>query len=183
MTRPRLIAGLAIPIALAIAIVLVLFTNRDPEPPPTTAAAAPTTPPTTQPTQDQWLKIVRQIVEYRHSLFENPQPELLERIYDRRCPCYTQDYQSLLDLQRRGLHYDDQGVEVRSAKLVGRARDPSKPIIAVEVVTRQLPQVLVDRDGKTIKETPGSRPTKTIYNLIRGQDNVWRAYLIYKGLN
>jgi hypothetical protein len=183
MTRPRLIAGLTIPVALAIAIVLVLFTNRDQQSPPTITAAAPTTvPATTQPTQDQWLTIVRQIVDYRHSLFENPQPGLLENIYDKRCPCYAQDYRILVDLQRRGLHYSDKGTEVRSAKLVGRARDPKKPIVAVEAVTRQLPQVLVDRSGKAVKETPGSQPSKTIYNLIRGSDNVWRAYLVYKGL-
>jgi hypothetical protein len=107
----------------------------------------------------------------------------LEQIYDKRCPCYAQDYKILLDLQQQGLHYNDKGIEVRSAKLVGKARDPKKPIVVVEVVTRQLPQVLVDSSGKIVKETPGSGPTKTIYNLIRGRDNTWRAYLIYKGIN
>jgi hypothetical protein len=183
MTRPRLIIGLAIPIALALTIALVLFTNHDATSPPTPTVAASTTPPTSQPSQDQWLMVVRQIVEYRHSLFENPRPELLERIYDKHCPCYTEDYKTLSDLQRQGLHYEDRGIEVRSAKLVGRARDPKRPIVAVEVVMRQLPQALVDRSGKIVKETPGSRPSKTIYNLIHGEDNVWRAYLIYKGLN
>lgn len=183
MTRPRLIIGLAIPVALALAIALVLFTSRDETTPPTPTVAASTTPPTTQQPQDQWLTIVRQIVEYRHSLFENPRPELLERIYDKRCPCYAQDFKILSDLQRHGLHYNDEGIEVRSAKLVGRARDPRKPIVAVQVIARQLPQALVDRNGKTVKETPGTRPSKTIYNLIRGEDNIWRAYLIYKGLN
>jgi hypothetical protein len=183
MTRPRLIVGLAILIALAVAIALVLFTHQDETVPPTPTVAAPTTPPTTQPPQDQWLRIVRQIVDERHALFENPRPELLERIYDKRCPCYTEDYKALSDLQRQGLHYEDKGIEVRSAKLVGRARDPKKPIVAVEVVTRQLPQMLVDRHGATVREIPGSRPSRMIYNLIRGEDNVWRAYLIYKGLN
>jgi hypothetical protein len=180
MTRPRLIAGLAIPIALAVAIVLVLFTNRDSAPPPTTVAAAPTTPPTTQPTQDQWLTIVRQIVEYRHTLFENPQPEALRNIYDTNCACYQQDLQALSDLRNRGLHYNDEGTRVRSAKLVGRARDPSKPVVSVEVVSQQLPQVLVDGSGSVVERKPGSAPIKIVYQLIRGADSRWRVFQIFR---
>jgi hypothetical protein len=181
MTRPRLIAGLAIPVALAIAIVLVLVTNRDQQPPPTITAAAPTTvPATTQPTQDQWLTIVRQIVDYRHSLFENPQPQSLKNIYDTNCACYKQDYQVLTDLQRRGLHYDDEGTKVRSAKLVGRARDPSKAVVSVEVVSQQLPQVLVDGSGSVVDRIPESAPVRTVFQLIRGADQRWRVFQVFR---
>jgi hypothetical protein len=181
MTRPRLIAGLAIPVALAIAIVLVLLTNRDPEPPPTITAAAPTTvPPTTQPPQDQWLTIVRGIVEYRHSLFENPQPQSLRNIYDKNCACYQQDFRVLTDLQRRGLHYDDGGTTVRSAKLVGRASDPSKAVVSVEVVSQQLAQVLVDGSGSIVNRTPASAPSRNVFQLIRGTDNRWRVFQIFR---
>jgi hypothetical protein len=181
MTRPRLIAGLAIPVVLAIAIVLVLATNRDPASPPTITAAAPTTvPPTTQPTQDQWLTIVRQIVDYRHSLFENPQPQSLKNIYVTNCACYKQDFQILTDLQRRGLHYDDEGTKVLSAKLVGRARDPSKPVVSVEVVSQQLSQVLVDGSGSVVDRTPASAPLRTVFQLIRGADHRWRVFQVFR---
>ena len=60
MTRPRLIVGLAIPIALALAIALVLLTHHEDTSPPPATVATSTTPPTTQPPQDQWLRIVRQ---------------------------------------------------------------------------------------------------------------------------
>ncbi|HVD13514.1 MAG TPA: hypothetical protein VNK73_03620 [Actinomycetota bacterium] len=181
MTRPRLIAGLAIPVALAIAIVLVLFTNRDQESPPTITAAAPTTiPPTTQPPQDQWLGIMRQILDYRHSLFVNPRPELLKEIYDVGCPCYSDEFKQLTDLRQQGLHYNDRGTEVQRTKQIGSARDPAKPVVAIEVTSRQFPQILVDRSGKVIRQSPASTLRKNIYELIRGADGRWRVYLVYR---
>jgi len=187
MNRYRLAVGIAVPLVLAVVLILVLL-NQDggDQPTPPTVAAASTTTPTTPPSPttgaEDWLATMRQLMAFRHSLFTDPRPELLGEVFDRRCPCYAQDYKELTDLRRRGLHYDDQGVQVQSAKLVGKARDPSKPVVAVEVVTRQLPQALVDAEGKVVRELPGSGPTKTIYNLIRGADGRWRAYLIYRGL-
>jgi len=188
MNRTRLAAGIAVLLVLAVVLVLVLNRDGGDQPAPTTAAAASPTPPTTQANPpsttrgEDWLAVMRQLMAYRHSLFTDPRPELLGEVYDRRCPCYGQDFKELTDLKRRGLHYDDQGVRVQSAKLVGKARDPSKPVVAVEVVTSQLPQTLVDAQGKVVRELPGTGPTKTIYNLIRGADGRWRAYLIYRGL-
>jgi hypothetical protein len=188
VSRSRLAVGLAIPVLLAVALALVLLNRGGDGTPAPSTAATPTVPPTTRATPttgggEDWLAVVRQLVAYRHSLFANPRPELLGEIYDPRCPCYAQDAKALTDLERQGLHYGDQGIQVQSAKLVGKARDPSKPIVAVEVVTRQLPQVLLDRDGKVVRRQPGSGPVTTIYNLIRGADGRWRAYLIYRGLS
>jgi hypothetical protein len=180
MTRPRLIVGLAILIALAVAIALVLRTHQDETVPPTPTVAASTTPPTTQPPQDQWLRIVRQIVDERHALFENPRPEALKDIYHPNCSCFKQDQQALADLQRRGLHYDDQGTSVRSAKLVGRARDPSTPVVAVEVISQQLPQVLVNSSGNVVERIPKSAPTRTVFQLIRGADRRWRVFQVFR---
>jgi hypothetical protein len=181
MTRPRLIIGLAIPLALAIAIVLVLFTHHDgTSPPPTTVAAASTTRPTTQPPQDQWLTIIRQIVAERHALFENPRPEALKDIYHPNCSCFKQDQRTLADLQRRGLHYDDQGTTVQSAKLVGRARDATTPVVAVEVISQQLPQVLVNSSGNVVERIPKSSPTRTVFQLIRGSDHRWRVFQVFR---
>jgi hypothetical protein len=179
MTRPRLIAGLAIPVALAIAIVLVLFTNRDQGSPPTITAAAPATiPPTTQPPHDQWLTIVRQIIDERHAIYQNPQPELLQQIYDRNGPAYPKEYQTLVGLKQRGLRYEDQGVEIRDAKLVGKAQGTTG--VAIEVTSREFPKALVSTNGKVIKTEPGSPPTKIVYNLIKGGDQRWRIYVVYK---
>jgi hypothetical protein len=181
MTRPRLIIGLAIPITLALAIALVLFAHHDDtSPPPATVAAASTTPPTTQPPQDQWLTIIRQIVAERHALFENPRPEALKDIYHPNCSCFKQDQQMLADLQRRGLHYEDQGTTVRSAKLVGRARDASTPVVAVEVISQQLPQVLVDSLGNVVERIPKSAPSRRVFQLIRGSDRRWRVFQIFR---
>jgi hypothetical protein len=179
MTRRRLIAGLAIPVALAVAIVLVLVTSRDPESPPTTPAAAPTTaPPTTQPAQDEWLTIVRQIVEERHAIYQNPQPELLSQIYDRNGPAYPKEYQTIVGLRQQGLHYRDQGVEIRDAKLIGKAQGTTG--VAIEVTSREFPKALINADGKVIRTEPATPPAKVVYNLIKGSDQRWRIYVVYK---
>jgi hypothetical protein len=178
MTRPRLIAGLAIPVALAIAIVLVLVTNRDPESPPTIAATPTTAPATTQPAQDKWLTIVRQIVEERHAIYQNPRPELLARVYDQNGPAYPKEYQTVFGLRQQGLHYRDQGVEIRDAKLIGKAQGATG--VAIEVTSREFPKALVNADGKVIRTEPGSPPAKLVYNLIKGSDQRWRIYVVYK---
>ena len=182
MTRPRLIAGLAIPVALAIAIVLVLFTNRDQQPPPTITAAAPTTvPATTQPTQDQWLTIVRQIINERHALYARPEPDRLGEIYDRGCPCYKQEHAALEELKQRGLHYDDRGVEIQRAKLISQGKQGR--LVAVEVVSKEYPRALKDQAGRIVEQSSGSTNVKTVFELIRGSDDRWRVYFLYRPSN
>ncbi len=179
MTRPRLLIGLAIPIALALAIALVLFTSHDNTSPPTPTVAASTTPLTTQQPVDQWLTIVRQIIDARHALYASPDPERLAEVYDKGCPCYKKEYPVLADLKRRGLHYEDRGVEVQRAKLISRAQQGT-PLVAIEVVSREYPKILKDRTGKVLEQSSGSANLKTVFELIRGSDNRWRVYFLYR---
>jgi hypothetical protein len=117
------------------------------------------------------------ILTYRHYLYEHPQPNLLPQIYDKRCPCFTQERNALADLQRRGWKYTDQGVKVLSAKLLGRAAT-NRSILAVEVVSRTPQQTLIDRAGRVVQRKPGSGPSKTAYQLLRGSDGRYRVTLI-----
>ncbi|HEY2960606.1 MAG TPA: hypothetical protein VGM21_20745 [Actinomycetota bacterium] len=178
MTRPRLIVGLAIPIALALAIALVLLTHHEDTSPPPATVAASTTPPTTQPPQDQWLMIIRQIVAERHALYQNPQPELLGRIYDKNGPAYPKEYQTLRALKQQGFRYEDQGIEIRTARVVGRAQGAVG--VAIEATTREFPRTLIAGDGRVIRKEPGSPPTKVVYSLIKGDDQRWRIYVVYR---
>jgi hypothetical protein len=180
MTRPRLLIGLAIPIALALAIALVLATSRDNTSPPTPTVAASTTPLTTQQPVDQWLTIVRQIMEYRHSLYTNPNPALLGRIYQKRCPCYEQEQKALIELQQRGWRHNDKGIEVLRTKLLGRGVNKTPPVVAIEVIGRGYPQVVVDGAGKVVKKEPGFSSTRFIYELTQESDRQWRVSLIIK---
>jgi hypothetical protein len=189
VTRSRIIAGIAIPVALAIGLVVILLLQgRHP-----TGQAAPTTtavpsasvppPPTTskpnppKATGENWLAIMSDILTYRHSLYENPQPNLLDQIYDKRCPCYAQERSALADLARKGWRYNDNGVKVLKAKLLGRATTNSS-IVAVEVVTRSSRQVLTDGAGKIVEQKAASGPMKTPYQLLRGTDGRYRVTLI-----
>jgi hypothetical protein len=187
MNRTRLAAGVAIPVLLAVVLAVLLLQGHRPA---GEAAPAPTVAPTmtapspitTQPeppkaTGENWLAIMRDILTYRHSLYENPQPNLLDQIYDRRCPCYTQERKALADLERRGWRYNDKGVTVLKTTLLGRAAGNTS-IVAVEVVSKSFPQILVDRTGKILERKSGSPATKTPYELLRGKDGRWRVSLI-----
>jgi hypothetical protein len=152
---------------------------------PATTTVVPTTvprPTTTQvnppkATGEDWLAIMRDILSYRHQLYENPQPNLLDQIYDHRCPCYAEERKVLADLQRHGWRYDDRGVAVLKAKLIGRAAG-SASIVAVEVITQSFPQVILDRNGKTIERKSEASVTRTPYELLRSNDGRWRVALI-----
>ncbi len=183
MTRSRLVAAIAIPVLLVVGLVFTFLHGRHPtgEAAPTTVAATTSVPPppitTPNPpkaTGDNWLAIMSDILTYRHYLYEHPQPNLLAQIYDQRCPCYQREHQELDDLSRRGLHYDDDGVEILSAKLLGQAKGrPSD--VAVETLVRTRTQVLVDTHGDVVKRMRGSGPTYHDYELIHGPDGRWRV--------
>ncbi|HEY5988378.1 MAG TPA: hypothetical protein VIV12_18670 [Streptosporangiaceae bacterium] len=184
MNRTRLAAGVAIPVLLAVVLAVLLLQGHRPAgeaaPAPTVAPTTTAPPPiTTQPeppkaTGENWLAIMRDILTYRHSLYENPQPNLLDQIYDRRCPCYAREHRVLTHLRSRGLRYDDQGVEILKARLLGRAKNrPSDVAVEVLVLTRT--QILVDKAGKLVKRTPASSPNYQDYELLRGPDGRWRV--------
>jgi hypothetical protein len=188
VTRSRIVAGIAITVVLTVAVVVGLSTQgRHPasEAVATIEGPATTTPPpqtTTKPspsnaTGENWLAIMSDILTYRHSLYENPQPDLLDQIYDKRCPCYAQEGAALQDLVRKGWRYNDHGVKVLRAKLLGRAATNSL-IVAVEVVSRSDKQVLVDGSGKIVEQKAASGLMKTPFQLLRGSDGRYHVTLI-----
>jgi hypothetical protein len=179
VSRSRLAAAIAIPLLFALGLVFTFLQGRHPagEAAPTTVAPSSSIPPpptTSKPnppkaTGEDWLAIMSDILTYRHQLYEHPQPNLLSQIYDKRCPCFAQERNVLADLQRRGLKYTDQGVQVLSAKLLGRAAT-NRSIVAIEVVSQTPQQTLIDRAGKIVQRKAGSGPSKTAYQLLRGTD-------------
>jgi len=175
---------------LAIVLAVLLLQGRDPAdeaapvvtvaptttlPPPTTAQIAPP-----KATGEDWLAIMRDILSFRHSLYENPQPNLLDQIYDPRCPCYAHERKALADLERRGWRYNDKGVIVLKAKLRGRGVGNSS-IVALELIIQTAQQVLLDRNGGILQQKVASGPTKMTYELIRGRDGRWRVSFVVVG--
>ena len=185
MTRPRLLAAIAIPIALAVVLVLVIINSRiqDGSPPPTGASVAPaTTAPavkSTVPTRpatrgEDWSSIIKEIIRYRNSLYENPRPELLVNIYDKKCPCYKREYDELNQLKQRGLRYEAGAVEVVRVKFYGRApQDPKR--VQLEVFSKTGSQSILDKSGKIVSHLPATKETRYVYQLQLGNDNQWRV--------
>jgi hypothetical protein len=190
MNRTRLVVGIAIPVLLAIVLAVLLLQDRRPASEATPAATvAPTTtvpPPTTirsEPPKargEDWLAIMRDLLSYRHYLYENPQPNLLDRIYDHRCPCHAQERRVLADLERRGWRYQDKGVTVLKTKLRGRGVGNSR-IVALESVIKTAQEVLIDQNGGILRQKAASGPTKMTYELIRGEDDRWRVSFVVVG--
>jgi hypothetical protein len=190
MNRTRLAVGIAIPVLLAIVVAVLLLQGRDPAGEAAPAATvAPTTtslPPRTsqvappKATGEDWLAIMRDILSYRHSLYENPQPNLLDQIYDPRCPCYAQERKVLADLEHRGWRYNDKGVTVLKTKLRGRGVGNSS-IVALESIIQTAQQILLDRNGRVLQQKAASHPTKMTYELIRGKDERWRVSFVVTG--
>jgi hypothetical protein len=184
VSRSRLAAAIVIPVLLAIGLAFTFLQSRriasvvatTPVTPSSSIPPAPTTSNSNPPEAagEDWLAIMTDILTYRHQLYEHPEPDLLSEIYDKRCPCYEREFQELHDLQRRGLRYGDDGVEILQAKLLGQAKDrPSD--VAVETLVRTRTQVLVDANGNVVKRVPGTAPTFQGYELIRGPDGRWRV--------
>jgi hypothetical protein len=184
VSRSRLAAAIAIPLLLALGLAFTFLQGRHPagQAAPTTVAPSSSIPPpptTSKPnppkaTGEDWLAIMSDILTYRHQLYEHPQPNLLSQIYDKRCPCYQREFQELNDLERRGWRYDDEGVEILKAKLLGQAKDRPADV-AVETLVRARTQVLVDAHGVVVKRVRGTGPAFQDYELIRGQDGRWRV--------
>jgi hypothetical protein len=187
MNRTRLAAGVAIPVLLVGVLAVLLLQGRHPAgeaAPAQTVAPTTTAPPpiTTQPeppkaTGENWLAIMRDILTYRHYLYENPQPNLLDQIYDRRCPCYAQERRALADLERRGWRYNDKGVTILKTTLLGRGTG-QPPSVALDVVERVHPQVLLDRAGKIRDQKPGIAAKTITYELVQGADHRWRVSFV-----
>jgi hypothetical protein len=186
MNRRRLAVGIAIPVLLAIVLAVVLLQDGRPasEAAPVTTVAPSTSPPPTtakvQPpkaTGDDWVAIMRDILSFRHQLYENPQPNLLDQIYDRRCPCYEQERKALADLERRGWRHNDKGVTVLRAVLLGRGNG-TPPSVALDVIERIYPQVLLDQSGAVRERKPGSAARTSTYELVQGSDGHWRVTFI-----
>jgi hypothetical protein len=187
VSRSRLAAAVAIPLLLAIGLAFTFLRGRQPADTAAPATVAPTTttppPPTTskpnppKATGEDWLAIMTNILKFRHELYEHPQPDLLSQIYDKRCPCYAKERATLANLQRRGWRYNDQGVKVLSAKLLGRATT-NRSIIAVEVVSRTPQQSVINRAGTIVQRQPPSGPTKTAFQLLLGADGRYLVTLI-----
>ena len=188
MTRARLLAAIAIPISLLSALVLVLInssgSNNRPLMPATIATTATSNLQTTTRSGssafdgEDWKGIVGQIINYRDSLYKNPRPELLENIYDKRCPCYAKEYREIMRLKQHGLSYKGSRTRITHINFYGRGTETPKERVVVEVFLRTDPYSIVDKNGRVVEHKQGSQVTRYLYQLDLGKDKRWRVFFI-----
>jgi hypothetical protein len=179
--RRQLTIVLAILLLTLVAGTAIVFVGRDPgdaEPaqvaaPETTTAPTSTTepPPELENTGEDFNRIWQSINAYYVWLGRNPEPELLDEIFNRRCECYQPNLERLQLLDKRGWRYKDDGIQVVSVK-VGRRSSPSR--VLLEVIDRQGPQIIVDRSGKVVRRGVGWVPTRRAMILDLSEDRHWR---------
>jgi hypothetical protein len=92
-------------------------------------------------------------------------------------PLLSKERKVLADLRRHRQKFQDKGVKVISAKLLGRGT--GRPAsVALDVVERVFPQILVDQSGRTLQRKPGSASRTTTYELVQGDDRKWRVSFV-----
>jgi len=187
MTRARLLAAIAIPVVLLVALIFVLLmpstnSNKAATPGNATSPTTSSLPVTsvslpTAPSSEDWYEVIKYIFSYRQSLRQDPRPQLLEVIYEKDCPCYQEEQRNLLSLARQNLRFEGKAPEILAVKLLGRDKfNPSHVLIEVEY--RDQPQIVRDADGKMIERLPRGSRSKMVYELIKGRGNRWRVHLI-----
>jgi hypothetical protein len=178
-----LLAGLAM--AAGIAYFLVSDSDANQAPggrlpgdssvsPTPTESPSPTTepPPELNNTGNDFEAIWRSIESFRVWLARHPQASLLNRIYERDCPCYPKGRRLLKRLVDKGWHYDDAGTEVISVNLVDR---PAVGTVLLRVVDEHGSQIVVDDQGNIVRRGTGWEPTRWIFTLVKGEDGRWRV--------
>jgi len=188
MTRARLLAAIAIPVVLVVAILITFFNSRAREVlvAPTTISSttvAPTSttngaPPELSFGGEDWDAIVRELFAYRDYLYANPQPELLANIYDKRCPCYAQELQRLRLLRQRGAHYEGKGSRVKKVEFFARASRDSRRV-QLHVWSSTQAQAVVDKNGRVIERINPMPEARYVYLLQLGNDRRWRIYYFF----
>jgi hypothetical protein len=134
-----------------------------------TESPSPTTepPPELNNTGSDFEAIWRSINTYRSWLYEmNPQRRLLGQIYAPSCSCFKDEARILSYLDKRDLRIRNASVEIQSIELLDRPRDD---IARIEVVNRQLPQQIIDSDGRVVEHSDGWGPTR--WNFVLGRTN------------
>jgi hypothetical protein len=148
---------------------------------PSASTPSPTESPTPSPpevptpdlTGSNFSTIVRNMNDFRHWLYQHPDPSLVGEIYDLRCACYGRFQQELQTLQQKGLRYADQGVLVDKVTVVNRVSQNS---VVLEVTTHQGQQLVVDATtGAVDARGPGWPPKRALYSFQRESDGSWRV--------
>jgi hypothetical protein len=151
-------------------------TIASPTPSPS-ATLSPTPSPLVVPTPDlagsNFSAIVRNMNDFRHWLYQHPDPSLVGVIYDIRCSCYGRFQQEVQTLQQKDLRYADEGVVIVKVVVVNRLSPDS---VVLQVTSRQGSQLLVHADtGAVDASGPGWPAKRALYSFQQAADGRWKV--------
>ena len=191
MTRLRVAIGVGLVAVLVGGLVWFLATRGSGGGAPQSASTTPVSPPTSTPsptesptpiplevptpdlTGSNFTAIVRDMNDFRHWLYQHPDPSLVGQIYDLQCACYGRFQQELQTLQQKGLHYADKGVVIVKVVVVNGLSADS---VVLQVTSRQGSQLLVHADtGAVDASGPGWPSKRALYSFQRGTDGEWKV--------
>ena len=195
MTRTRYAIAVVMVATLGVGVVWLYFIRDDGSgssasgptgvtaPSSTAGEVVPTgnePPPRLENDSEDWDRVVRSIVAYRHWLYTHPNPDLLVNIEVPSYSLFSEDQLGLRNLATKGWRYDPprQPLPVELVRLHQR----DAPHIAIVFVRfgPTPPLRVVDPAGRVVQDSPGAPAGAVLWTLVRepATDRHWRLFKV-----
>lgn len=139
--------------------------------PPTSAVPATTATTTPDTTGDDLPRVLAALDALLGRAYAQPNLDILDSIYVADAAQRKDVETQLRYLIDNGLHYEDDGSQIRDITVVDRS---IQGLAVVEAVTSHGPQVIKDAAGTVVKTGVGWTPRRERYGLQVGPDGRWR---------
>lgn len=185
MSRVRLLAAISLIVALAVALVVVLFEQRssdrstteavsaarEPAEPITAPPPEPIAVPTPDNTGRDFDHIWRQIRKFADWTYMHPEVGLhhIQLIYHPECPCYQHLQRALSSLVKDGVHFEDLRTEVERLVVTSDLGEA----VRIELRMSTAPRRVVNAEGGIVQSDEGVPPRDFAADLELQSDGRW----------
>ncbi len=124
-------------------------------------------------TGEDWKRIVTEIVAFIGWLYENPMPELLERVAVPGSPYFERNIETYREYEAKGWR-DLPGGRASVVVVALAAGDPASGSVILRVASEYDGATTVDGDDQVVREDPGREPLVRTWVLEGSREEGWR---------